>query len=120
MDNDPSDNNPADLHEARLNRSCRAMLQVLATPLPTAAMNTMIDELDVVSVKALLQTDRQFSGSDGVRRAPRIGDMAAVVHVLEPGRAFMVEAVDSEGYTLWVADFLAEELQLETKYRSGV
>jgi hypothetical protein len=119
MENESSDNNQADSPETSLHRSCRAMLQVWATPLRAAAINTTIDELDVVSVKALLQSDRQFSGSDGVSRAPRIGDLAAVVHVLQPGRAFTVEAVDSEGYTLWVADFLAEELQLEAKYRSG-
>jgi hypothetical protein len=119
MDNVPSENNNlADCRETRLNRSCRAMLQVWAAPLP-AALNTPIDELDVVRVTVLLQSDRQFLGSDGVKRAPLVGDLAAVVHVLEPGRAFRVEAVDSEGYTLWVADFLAEELQLVTKYRSG-
>ena len=73
---------------------------------------TVIKEFDLVRVVALLENDRPFSGSDGVCRAPRIGDLASVAHVLEPGRAFIVEAVDSEGYTLWLADFYAEELQL--------
>lgn len=81
-------------------------------------MNPMINELDVVRVVTLLQNDRQFSGSEGVSRAPRVGDRATVVHVLQPGHVFIVEAVDSEGHTLWLADFLAEELQLEIKYRS--
>ena len=79
-------------------------------------MKAVIDELDVVKVAALLETDRQFSGTEGVSRAPRIGDLATVVHVLAPGRAFIAEAVDSEGYTLWIADFRAEELLLEVKY----
>lgn len=78
----------------------------------------MIDELDVVRVAALVEANRQFSGSEGVCRPPRIGDIATVVHVLEPGRAFVVEAVDSEGYTLWLADFRAEELQLESKHHA--
>ena len=82
-------------------------------------MNTVIDELDVVKVAALLDDDRQFGGTEGVSRAPRIGDLATVVHVLEPGRAFVAEAVDREGYTLWVADFRAEELLLEVKYRAN-
>lgn len=82
-------------------------------------MDTLIDELDVVEVAALMQAHRHFDGTEGVRRAPRIGDLATVVHVLEPGRAFIAEAVDSEGYTLWVADFHVEELRLKVKYRAN-
>ena len=78
-----------------------------------------IDELDVVRIARLLTQDRAFSGTEGVSRAPRIGDLATVVHVLEPGCAFIVESVDHDGYTIWVADFLAEELILETKYRAS-
>ena len=83
-------------------------------------MNAEIDELDVVKVAALLENNREFSGTEGVCRPPRIGDVATVAHVLEPGRAFVVEAVDSDGYTLWVADFRVEELLLEVKYRGSI
>jgi hypothetical protein len=82
-------------------------------------MTTAIDELDVVEVTMLLEPNRRFSGTEGAKRAPRISDLATIVHVLEPGRAFIAEAVDDEGYTLWVADFCAEELKLKTKYRPG-
>jgi hypothetical protein len=81
-------------------------------------VNKVIGELDVVKVATLLESDRQYSGTQGVSRAPRVGDLATVVFVLEPGCAFVAEAVDTEGYTLWLADFLAEELQLEVKYRA--
>jgi hypothetical protein len=77
------------------------------------SMNFEIDELDVVRVAVLLDGHREFSGTEGVCRAPCVGDLATVVHVLEPGCAFVVEAVNSDGYTLWVADFQAEELSLE-------
>lgn len=79
----------------------------------------MISELDIVKVTALLESDRPFSGTEGLRRPPRVGDLATVVHVLEPGRAFIAEAVHPDGFTLWVADFRAEELALEVKYRAS-
>ncbi len=83
-------------------------------------MESLIEELDVVRVVALRDSARQFSGTEGVCRAPRIGDLASVVHVLEPGRAFIVEAVECSGFTLWLADFQAEELKLESKHRASV
>lgn len=82
-------------------------------------MNAEIDELDVVKVVTLPMTHRKVSGSEGVCRAPRVGDLATVVHVLEPGRAFVVEAVNADGNTLWVADFQVEELMLESKHRES-
>ena len=83
-------------------------------------MSTTIEYLDVVRVIALLEGHREFIGTEGACRAPRIGDLAAEVHVLDPGQSFVAEAVDGEGgYTLWLADFSAEELQLEIKYRAS-
>lgn len=78
-------------------------------------MSSSIEELDVVRIARLLESERQFSGTAGAQRAPQVGDVGTVVHVLEADRAFIVEAVDPEGFTLWVADFLAEELQLDAK-----
>ncbi len=79
-------------------------------------MNALIEELDVVEVVALLEADREFSGTEGVSRVPRIGDIATIVHVLEMGSLFIAEAVNEQGLTLWVADFQAKELQLRAKY----
>ena len=79
-------------------------------------MKNDISELDVVKVVALLEQERIISGSEGICRQPQVGDLATIVHVLEPGRAYIAEAVAASGYTLWVADFLAEELSLEVKY----
>ncbi|GHS88550.1 hypothetical protein FACS189487_07050 [Campylobacterota bacterium] len=79
-------------------------------------MSTEIDEFDVVKVVALLEYHREFSGTKGVCHAPRVGDLATVVYVLEAGRLFIVEAINSEGHTLWIDDFQIEELSLEVKY----
>lgn len=82
-------------------------------------MPLQIEELDVVRVMALRTSGRHFDGSEGVKREPRIGDTGTVVHAYPTGAeepAFIVEAVTSEGYTLWVADFVASELRLGKKH----
>jgi len=78
-----------------------------------------IEELDVVTVVALHQENRNFDGTEGCRRAPRVGDIGAVVHAYQTGKAegaFAVEAVGPDGKTLWLADFVASELKLESKH----
>lgn len=78
-----------------------------------------IEELDVVRVVALRNIDRSFEGTEGVKREPRVGDRGTVVHAHPTGSheaAFIVEAVAPDGHTLWVADFVASELQLEVKH----
>ncbi|MBK6696896.1 MAG: hypothetical protein IPG50_32640 [Myxococcales bacterium] len=43
-------------------------------------------------------------------RQPRVGDLGTIVNVLGEN-AFTVECVDEGGLTLWLADFLTEELE---------
>jgi hypothetical protein len=78
-------------------------------------LNMPLSELDVVRVNQLLATTRTFDGTRGVVREPRIGDVGTIVHVLGGG-TFIVEAVDSDGFTLWLADFAAEELELVSSH----
>lgn len=63
-----------------------------------------------VRVVRLNKSDREFDGTEGVKRAPRIDDIGTVVHVLSP-EDVIVECVDAEGYTIWLADFRVNELQ---------
>ncbi len=70
-----------------------------------------MEELDYVRVTALLSPDRDFDGTEGAKRQPRIGDEGTIVHVYVPGESFVVECVDSDGYTVWLADFVAAELE---------
>jgi len=55
------------------------------------------------------------------RRPPRLGDAGMVVEVREGAdgsRHFLVEAADGDGETIWLAEFGAEELQLESEFES--
>jgi hypothetical protein len=68
-------------------------------------------EYAVVKVIRLLQPDRGFHGTDGVRRPPQVGDVGTIVHVYDL-TSFAVECLDGSGMTMWLADFFAEELEL--------
>jgi hypothetical protein len=69
----------------------------------------MYAEYVVVRVARLRVVERPFDGSSDVMRAPRIGDVGTIVNVLAPN-AFVVECVDRDGMTVWLADFYADEL----------
>jgi hypothetical protein len=71
-----------------------------------------VDEYSVVRVVRLSSLDRPYDGTDKVRREPRVGDIGTIAHVYSPKKAFIVECIDSEGLTLWVPDFVVEELEL--------
>jgi hypothetical protein len=62
---------------------------------------------------------RSFTGSFGVARAPRIGDVGTIVHAYS-AETFAVECVDAAGMTLWLADFHLGELEtVETCLPAG-
>ncbi len=72
-------------------------------------------EYDTVRIIELHENDRYFDGTDTVKRVPKIGDIATIVHEYEPnnpnGRV-AVEKVGDEGRTIWLADFAKGELEL--------
>jgi hypothetical protein len=75
-----------------------------------------LKEFDCVRVVSLRQPERPFDGTEGAMRPPRVGDSGAVVHVYcaEGGAAgYVVECVDAEGYTVWLADFLPDEIEAD-------
>ena len=75
-------------------------------------------EYDVVRVVRLLTTKREFSGTDGVKRAPQVGDTATIVHLYEinnPTATVVAESVNSNGNTIWLADFQPDELELVSR-----
>lgn len=74
----------------------------------------ILKELDSVRVVRLLQTERPYDGTESVMRPPRVGDAGAIVHVYATDggdTCYIVESVDADGYTVWLADFLSEEIE---------
>jgi hypothetical protein len=74
-----------------------------------------LPEYRSVRIVRLLQQDRQYDGSDGVCRPPQVGDTGVIAHVYDhadPATIYMVECVNRDGYTIWAADFTADELEL--------
>jgi len=66
-----------------------------------------LKEFDTVKVVRLLDSD--------VMRPPRIGDTGVIVHidsVDDKATGYMVEKVAPNGYTIWLADFLPDEIEL--------
>ena len=70
-----------------------------------------MNEYDVVRVVALDGPPREYTGTDGVMRAPKVGDTGIIVHVNDDG-AYIVEEVDASGNCIWLADFQPHELEL--------
>jgi len=70
-------------------------------------------EYDVVRVTQLLQPDRHYTGNEGIKRPPLVGDEGAIVHIPPETNAWcMVECVTGDGSTIWLADFMPDELEL--------
>jgi hypothetical protein len=67
-------------------------------------------EYGVVRVARLLRLDRPFQGTPGVCRAPQVGDTGTIVYDYDV-TSFAVECINTDGMTVWLADFSAEELE---------
>ena len=68
-------------------------------------------EFDVVKVVKLLHADRRFDGTENVKRSPLVGDQGTIVHLAEDFRQCVVECVDPDGVTVWLAEFDFGELE---------
>ena len=67
-------------------------------------------ELNCVKVIKLLQENRPFDGTKKVKCPPKISDVGTVVFSQE--NYCIVESVNQDGYTIWLADFIPEELEV--------
>jgi hypothetical protein len=68
-----------------------------------------MEELSIVRIVQLHTPDRHFDGSVGAKRAPKLGDIGTVVH--KTGDLHIVESVNRDGFTEWLADFSSDELE---------
>ena len=71
------------------------------------------NELDVVRIIRLNKPVREIDGTPDIMRQPQIGDNGAIVNIMKSnqGTIYTVENVDSEGFTIWLADFTQEEIE---------
>lgn len=83
-----------------------------------AFMSSTFREFDIVRVAKLNVPTRIYNGTTGVSRAPRVGDEATICHQYapdDPSAAMAVEMVDRRGMTIWLADFLPDELEFVSR-----
>ncbi|HJN53401.1 MAG: hypothetical protein QGI68_13705 [Pseudomonadales bacterium] len=77
--------------------------------------STTLQEYDRVRVISLGDQVDEYEGTEGVSRAPRVGDEAVICHEYDPRDAnssVVVEKADRDGNTIWLADFDKAELEL--------
>ena len=75
-------------------------------------------EYDVVRVIKLVHPVRPFDGTECVRRPPKVGDVATICQEYnpeDPTAKVVVEMVDDDGFTVWVADFERTELDFVSR-----
>ena len=67
----------------------------------------------VVRIARLLREPNEYDGEVLNKRSPQIGDTGYVVEILQASglpNNYVVECSGSDGTTLWLGEFLAEEL----------
>ena len=72
---------------------------------------------DIVRIVRLEADERDVDGSADPPPQPRIGETAAVIEEVDDG-IYLVERCTDDGRTLWIAEFLAAELELVERMRS--
>jgi hypothetical protein len=79
-------------------------------------MHTDFQLFSRVRVSRLLAPQRAVSGSGAKTRQPKVGDIGTVVEYFGniDGATYLVESVDANGETVWMAEFSAQELVAAT------
>lgn len=67
-------------------------------------------EYEKVRIKRLEQPQRYIDGSANIKRQPQIGDVDTIVFMLDNSNC-IVECVNKDGFTVWLADFNIAELE---------
>ena len=75
---------------------------------------TTLERYQIVRIKRLLQPPSEYDGWRVNKRPPRIGDVGKLLDILHadglPDR-FVVESCETNGTTVWLADFHRTELE---------
>ena len=74
----------------------------------------MFEEYSVVQIVELKTPNRPFDGSETVKKPPKVGDTGTIVHITTNSKEtiYIVERTNSSGKTVWLADFLQDEIEL--------
>ena len=78
-----------------------------------AQPETIFRERTEVEIRQLINLDRPYNGTNGVKRPPRVGDVGRIVHITQhrwDGDLIYIVENEVDGHTVWLADFLPEEL----------
>ncbi len=81
-------------------------------------MSGALREYDLVRVRKLNTPRRDYTGTESVKRAPRVGDEAVICHQYDPtnpGGTLALEKIDQYGLTVWLADFQPDELEFVSR-----
>ncbi|MFT3882071.1 MAG: hypothetical protein QM703_20760 [Gemmatales bacterium] len=73
-----------------------------------------LKQYGLVRIRELQQPPSHYDGWKLNKRPPREGDIGALLEILHAKGApdrYVVELSDNEGVTVWLGDFLAEELE---------
>jgi len=74
-----------------------------------------LQQYDVVRIRQLIDPAKDYCGTQWFRRPPVVGDVGAIVEILNASGlpdSYMVECCGPEGSTIWLAEFSAAELEL--------
>lgn len=74
----------------------------------------MFEEYSVVQIVELKTANRPFDGTETVKKPPKVGDSGTIVHITSNSKEtiYIVEKANSSGQTVWLADFLQDEIEL--------
>lgn len=78
-------------------------------------MNSIFSPYVYVRIRQLLQEEQAYDGWRINEHSPMVGDYGTVVDVLRAAGLpdkYVVECCQADGSTLWLAEFFAEELEI--------
>jgi hypothetical protein len=77
-------------------------------------MSTQLAQYQLVRVRRLLHESPHYDGWKVNQRPPALGDVGTIIDILQaPGVPddYVVESSGADGVSIWLGDFLEEELE---------
>jgi hypothetical protein len=78
-------------------------------------MEKLLEQYSVVRVVKLMRPINDYNGWNINKRPPQIGDIGTIVEILQAQNLpihYLVESVDTRGYTIWLSDIETGEIEL--------